>query len=108
MGCGRGDPCPRRRMRPGVLGDGGDVCVWRLAAPAQRLGASGPGRERGAGGAERERRSTKMSAWGMPRRLLPRKDVATPRKALGTSWHRVIQGYPNGATHPRQPGIPPV
>jgi hypothetical protein len=49
-----------------------------------------------------------MSAWGMPRRLLPRKDVATPRKALGTSWHRVIQGYPNGATHPRQPGIPPA
>src|SRR5215211_6830193 len=48
-----------------------------------------------------------MSAWGMPRRLLPRKDVATPRKALGTSWHRVIQGYPNGATHHRQAVIPP-
>ena len=40
-----------------------------------------------------------MSAWWMPRRLLPMKDVTTLRKALGTSWYRVIQGYPNGATH---------
>jgi hypothetical protein len=34
----------------------------------------------------------------MPRRLLPTKDAATLRKALGTSWQREIQGYPNGAT----------
>jgi hypothetical protein len=34
----------------------------------------------------------------MPRRLLPMKDAATLRKALGTSWQRAIQGSPNGAT----------
>jgi hypothetical protein len=39
-----------------------------------------------------------MSARWMPRRLLPMKDAATLRKALGTSWQREIQGYPNGAT----------
>jgi len=43
-----------------------------------------------------------MSAWWMPRRLLPRKDAATQRNALGTSWQRVIQGYPNGATPHRK------
>jgi hypothetical protein len=52
-------------------------------------------------------RSTMMSAWWMPRRLLPMKDAATPRKALGTSWHRVIQGYPNGATPRGQSAGPP-
>ena len=45
-----------------------------------------------------------MSARWMPRRRLPMKDAATPRKALGTCWQRVIQGYPNGATPPRQRG----
>jgi hypothetical protein len=45
-----------------------------------------------------------MSAWWMPRRLLPMKDVTTPRKALGTGWYRAIQRYPNGATHPGRPG----
>jgi hypothetical protein len=39
-----------------------------------------------------------MSARWMPRRLLPMKDAATLRKALGTSWQRAIQGSPNGAT----------
>ena len=33
-----------------------------------------------------EMRSTKMSAWWMPRRMLPMKDATTLRKALGTSW----------------------
>ena len=70
-------------------------------APIRRRTAAGPGGERGSVG---RMRSTKMSAWWMPRRLLPMKDVTTPRKALGTGWYRVIQRFPNGATHSWEQG----
>jgi hypothetical protein len=81
----------------------------RVAAgtsPGERAGTGmvlgGSGVPFGVSGRESWGRSTKMSAWWMPRRLLPMKDAATQRNALGTSWQRVIQGYPNGATHHRQ------
>ena len=72
----------------------------RRAGPGWSWGGSGvqsPG-----AGVDGGNESTKMSAWWMPRRLLPRKDAVTLRKALGTCWQRMIQGYPNGATHHRE------
>src|SRR4029078_4441321 len=57
-----------------------------------------------ASGGGKQEESTMMSARWMRRGRVPRKDVATLRKALGTCWQRVIQGYPNGATPPRQRG----
>jgi hypothetical protein len=96
-GGGPGFESPRLHCGQHTRGNPGQDEVWRRRGPASRRGA-------GCSRPVVARESTMMSARWMPRRCVPMKDAATPRKALGTCWQRVIQGFPNGATPPRQRG----
>ena len=46
-------------------------------------------------------REDRMSVWWMPRRRVPKKDVATLRKAWGNREQVMIPRSPNGATQPK-------